>query len=76
MNKFIIDTEFEYCRGYRMERQKYIDSLRNDCIRGKYADLSVDYLGKRLPVEKLRDQRSLHLKNALPCVDLSEFVAA
>ncbi|KAL3994014.1 Dual specificity phosphatase catalytic domain family protein [Acanthocheilonema viteae] len=66
--------QFEYCRGYKIERKKYIDSLRNDCVRGKYTTLSVDYPEKSLD-DKL-DKRLRHLKNVLPCIDVNEFVAA
>uniref|UniRef100_A0A0R3S6V9 TYR_PHOSPHATASE_2 domain-containing protein n=1 Tax=Elaeophora elaphi TaxID=1147741 RepID=A0A0R3S6V9_9BILA len=65
--------QFEYCRGYKMERKKYIDSLRNDCVRGKHATLSVDYPGKKA-INEIRDKRLSHLKNVLPCIDLNEFV--
>ncbi|VDN05467.1 unnamed protein product [Thelazia callipaeda] len=34
---------FEYCRGYKIERKEYIYSLKNNCIKGKYPALSVQY---------------------------------
>lgn len=73
LNLFIFSLEFEYCRGYKIERMKYIDSLRNDCIRGKHAILSVEYPGKSF--NKMPDKRLPHLKKVLPCFDLNEFVA-
>nr|CRZ23711.1 BMA-PIR-1 [Brugia malayi] len=66
--------QFEYCRGYKIERKKYIDSLRNDCIKGKHATLSVEYPGKR--INGILDKRLAQLKNVLPCIDLNEFVTA
>ncbi|EFO18445.1 dual specificity phosphatase [Loa loa] len=66
--------QFEYCRGYKIERKKYIDSLRDDCVRRKHAILSVEYPGKH--VNGILDKRQAHLKNVLPCIDLNEFVAA
>ncbi|KAM3719751.1 RNA/RNP complex-1-interacting phosphatase [Dirofilaria immitis] len=65
--------QFEYCRGYKIERKKYIDSLKNDCIRGKYAALSVKY--PREPINGIISKRLAQLKNVLPCIDLNEFVA-
>ncbi|CAG9535042.1 unnamed protein product [Cercopithifilaria johnstoni] len=65
--------QFEYCRGYKIERKKYIDSLLNDCVRGKHATSSVDYPGKS--INGISDKRLSHLKNVLPCIDVNEFVA-
>ncbi|OZC11762.1 hypothetical protein X798_00942 [Onchocerca flexuosa] len=66
--------QFEYCRGYKIERKNYIDSLRNDCVRGKYASLSVKYPGK--PSDGIINKQLAQLKNVLPCIDLNEFAAA
>ncbi|VDK89236.1 unnamed protein product [Litomosoides sigmodontis] len=65
--------QFEYCRGYKIERKKYIDSLRNDCVKGLHATLSVDYPEKS--INEILDKRLPHLKNVLPCIELNEFVA-
>uniref|UniRef100_A0A915Q0V7 Tyrosine specific protein phosphatases domain-containing protein n=1 Tax=Setaria digitata TaxID=48799 RepID=A0A915Q0V7_9BILA len=68
--------QFEYCRGYKIERKEYIDSLRNDCVSGKHSAMSVDYVGKCVLLDKIFDKQPEHLKNILPCIDLNEFIAS
>ncbi|KHN80067.1 RNA/RNP complex-1-interacting phosphatase [Toxocara canis] len=33
--------EFEYCRGYRIEREKYLTSLWEECVRGGASQMAV-----------------------------------